>query len=537
MRPAAAVLQSALKTAAGPKTEMHRLLATSYAEDAKPDLDKAPGGKRPLSGRSQAVAGGPAGRASATGPVPVSPASRRPSAWPRWTRFRRRSRRGRAIVLRGQILYEEGRSLIGKTAATVQERRAARRKFEAAIEALRLAQSRDTVSNVATRQAMYLTGLCLRELGDRSGALGQLARTAKLFADYPEGLVASLQEGELARESKRDADALAAYRRAGGRHRSGAFLQPVDFAGPVAVAVLAAYRVPGRAEFPDGPAIGASALSAAAANAGLGVGGRSAHALGANAAGRGRAHAARQGRLAPPPGACAMAAGGRRLPAAGATGGRRPSISRAAVAERQRLPARPGLPQRGADSAKVREERDAAAASQALLALGQALLAMDDSDKALAAFEECVLDHPRDAAAYRGRLLAAGVRAEKGQFQQAEALLQENLSGEHLTPDSKESRGFAVCPGRVAAQPGPLCGGRPPLGGIRPSLCQRAPGPGRPLLDRRLLPPRRANDRRGSGQTRRPPRGGPPRPRNCGKTPWASTSGSWTTWKAATTAT
>ena len=98
---------------------------------------------------------------------------------------------------------------------------------------------------------------------------------------------------------------------------------------------------------------------------------------------------------------------------------------------------------------------------QALLALGQAMLAMDELDQALAAFEECILDHPRDAAAYRARLLAAGVRAEKGQFQQAEALLQENLSGEHLTPDSKESARFPVRLGRAAARSGPLRRRRP----------------------------------------------------------------------------
>ena len=435
-------LQSALKTAAGPKTEMHRLLATSYAEDAKPDLDKA------LAENALYLAD-----------PTLSPAARQEGRLQRAQYLFRLHRAaeclatldqippaaaiaGRAIVLRGQILYEEGRSLIGKTAATVQERRAARRKLEAAIEALRLAQSRDTVSNVATRQAMYLTGLCLRELGDRRGALGQLARTAKLFADYPEGLVASLQEGELARESKHDADALAAYRRV-----LAAVTDPEHFYNPwislvqLRSTVLAAYRAYldarnfqmalqlGRLFSPLLPQTQVLELA-------------------------GEVHT-RWGQMLlaeaehTPPGKADWL---RRLGRAQwrQAGGVYLRLAQLEVAGRQ-------YPERLWQSANAylqgQDYRNAAQIlqkyvknetrqrhPQALLALGQALLAMDDADKALAAFEQCVLDHPRDAAAYRGRLLAAGVRAEKGQFQQAEALLQENLSGEHLTPDSKEWR-------------------------------------------------------------------------------------------------
>ncbi len=76
---------------------------------------------------------------------------------------------GRATLLRGQILYEEARSLLAKPAATAADRRAARHKLDLAIEAFRLAQSRDTVSNRATRQAMYLTGLCLATWATATG--------------------------------------------------------------------------------------------------------------------------------------------------------------------------------------------------------------------------------------------------------------------------------------------------------------------------------------------------------------------------------
>ena len=350
--------------------------------------------------------------------------------------------RGRATLLRGQILYAEAQTLSAKPGATAEDRRDARRKFDAAIEAFRLAQSRDTVSNQATRQAMYLTGLCLRDLGDRRGAAAQLDRTAKLFAEYPEGLAATLEEAELSRQAKRDADALAAYRRV-----LGAITDPERFHNPwlpldqLRTLALRLSRLFGRAELPDGLATEPHVLSAHAAGPGLGADGRGPHPLGPGALGRGRARAAGEGRLVRPPGPRAMAAGGRRLAAAGPIGTDRPPISRAALdaaptpTSRGRITAT--RPDSCGTTSRTRCDRRH---PQALLTLGQALLAMGDAEKALAAFEECVLDHPRDAAAYRARLLSAGIHAEKGQYQQAEALLQENLGGEHLTPDSKEWR-------------------------------------------------------------------------------------------------
>ena len=77
---------------------------------------------------------------------------------------------------------------------------------------------------------------------------------------------------------------------------------------------------------------------------------------------------------------------------------------------------------------------------QALVALGEALLCLDDSDQALASLKECIADYAHDPTAYRARLLASRACVEKGQFEQAEALLRENLEGEGLTPDSRESR-------------------------------------------------------------------------------------------------
>ena len=89
---------------------------------------------------------------------------------------------GPGDVAAGPDSLRGGPDAAGQAHGHGQDPASARRKYEAAIEAFRLAQSRDTVSNLATRQAMYLTGLCLLDLGDRRAAWTQLDRTAKLFA-------------------------------------------------------------------------------------------------------------------------------------------------------------------------------------------------------------------------------------------------------------------------------------------------------------------------------------------------------------------
>src|SRR3972149_4491843 len=77
---------------------------------------------------------------------------------------------------------------------------------------------------------------------------------------------------------------------------------------------------------------------------------------------------------------------------------------------------------------------------QALTYLGESLLALDQLDKALEMFKECIELHPRDIAACRARLLAARAYEEKGDRRRAESLLLENLNGDYLTPTSKEWR-------------------------------------------------------------------------------------------------
>ncbi|MHB8902360.1 MAG: tetratricopeptide repeat protein [Thermoguttaceae bacterium] len=90
---------------------------------------------------------------------------------------------------------------------------------------------------------------------------------------------------------------------------------------------------------------------------------------------------------------------------------------------------------------------------QALVDLGDAQLNLGRMDGALAAFEECIEFHPRDAAAYRARLGASQAHAEKGEMEQAEALLDANLTG-YLAPDSIEWRDSLFAMGRLCYRQG-----------------------------------------------------------------------------------
>ena len=78
--------------------------------------------------------------------------------------------------------------------------------------------------------------------------------------------------------------------------------------------------------------------------------------------------------------------------------------------------------------------------AQALLRLGQSLLALSKPRLAVEAFEECVEFHPSDAATYGARLAAAKAHADLGEVERAEELLRDNLIGGTLSPRSPEWR-------------------------------------------------------------------------------------------------
>ena len=82
------------------------------------------------------------------------------------------------------------------------------------------------------------------------------------------------------------------------------------------------------------------------------------------------------------------------------------------------------------------EQRNA----MALLRLGQTRLALGEPNEAIDAFNECIEFHPQDAATYRARLECAKAYRDVGEPDRAEALLNENLLGSTLAPQSPEWR-------------------------------------------------------------------------------------------------
>ncbi|MCO6047366.1 tetratricopeptide repeat protein [Aeoliella sp. ICT_H6.2] len=85
----------------------------------------------------------------------------------------------------------------------------------------------------------------------------------------------------------------------------------------------------------------------------------------------------------------------------------------------------------------------------ALLRLGQAHLARGDSTEGVFALEECIELHPQDAAVFSARLDCAKAYRDEGRTRDAEQLLLANLHSSGLTPQSAEWRNSLFELGRL----------------------------------------------------------------------------------------
>ncbi len=355
--------------------------------------------------------------------------------------------RSDAIILQGRVLIQEARQL-SKTAEEdtaeqiEKKRQAAKEKYQAGIKVLRKARGYDTLDNQATRKAMYLIGICFLEMGDRRSSLEEFSRMRTLFSDTPETLAADLEEAELLLRSGRDADALAAYKRV-----LDTIFDPMNFSNPwvtldgLRVRMLKAYEYLcekqryetclrlSRTFYPLFSRVRTMQLTSRAYRE------------------WGEELLSRAESLPPKKAEAARKKGRLQLRHAGQVYGR---IARCRIIT-SHYPddlwdsAQCYLEGQGFKSAvrvlkKYLENESRRRHPQALVNLGEALLALERIDDALAAFRECVEFHPRDAAAYRARLLASGAYLEKSEFDKAEKLLMDNLGGDLLTPASREWR-------------------------------------------------------------------------------------------------
>jgi tetratricopeptide (TPR) repeat protein len=363
------------------------------------------------------------------------------------------NQRAAANVLRGRALLQEAQTLKAKATSPALQRQV-NEKIQAALAALRDTLGIDPARTSSGRQTLYLVGVCLLESGDAPGALDQFTRLRTLDPAAPEYLAAAFEEGNLLRTMGRDAEAASAYCRALDAAGSAA-----DFRNPWVSLEQLRHRTTEAYQrglelhnFPPALELARRAGVVLSTDRALQMQAETCRAWGrdlvtqAEGVNSAKAQAmAREGRM--------------QL--------RRSSRLWQRLAQRH-VTTRfyPEDLWEGATCAL--EGRDYRAAiklleqyvkqeprgrqPKALAALGEAFLCLDRIAEAINAFRNCIEQYPRDVAALRARLLASQAFLEKGDLATAQRLLEENLSGESLTPASREYRESLLALARLLHQ-------------------------------------------------------------------------------------
>ncbi|OHB67138.1 MAG: hypothetical protein A2V70_11995 [Planctomycetes bacterium RBG_13_63_9] len=446
------VLRAALKVNPDKQVEIHRLLADAYLGDSKPELEKALAENTLLwesSAKDRRCLADPRllgrvrhqsllqraqilfrlGRISeckvTLGEIPADAESA-----------------AQAMILRGRVLMGDAEALMRRADATAEDQRAAAEQYQTAIDTLRLAQARDTLTTQVTPKAMYLIGVCFLETGDYRAALDQFARTVKQSGNTPEGVAADLQMADLLRQLGKDAAALAAYRRV-----LAAAADPDKFGAPwltldqLRSRISTAYRhyletqnfeiCQQLAEgfYPLFSRQRALEMTVEVDDAwGQALLAQADHMPLSESDGirkRGRQQFRRAGRIYS-------------------------RLARLQLATREypdRLWESANAYFQGQDYAntvrvlrRYLKNEPRRRHPQALMLLGEAMLAQGETDEALKSLLQCIESFPRDAATFRARVSASKAYVEKGKLEEAETLLRENLNGEYLAPASEEWR-------------------------------------------------------------------------------------------------
>jgi len=444
------VLLSALEADGGRAAPIHRLLARAYLHDANPQYDKA------LEHNTAFLAD-----------RRLAPQERHEALLERARILLRLQRiadclealdqipagaanRAETTIMRGRVLMHEAKTLLARDAPTAEEQARARERYQTAIKTLRFAQGHDTLGTQATPQAMLLIGVCYRELGDDRAAMAEFTRTIGLYPEGPEALAASLEQADLARQLGRNGDAVSGYLRV-----LSAVVEPDTYSNPwVALDELRRRMLDAYRHYRNARNF-VICLELA----------RRFHPLFSREQSlelRAEAHQA-WGRdlLEQHAGAASDPEEARRKGRAELRRAGRAHLQLAEI----RVAAReyPNHLWNAAEAFLAGQDYDGAVGvlktylrnetrkhrAEALLHLGGALLALDRLEEAAAALTECVELHPRDPAVFEARLVAADAAVEQGDLERAEALLQENLSGEHLTPESREWRRSLFALGKI----------------------------------------------------------------------------------------
>lgn len=314
--------------------------------------------------------------------------------------------------------------------------------YEQAIESLNEAMAADTIASQVSPKSMYLIGLCYQRLGDARAAIDQYGRTAQKYFNSAEATASGVMRGEILRGQGHYDQAIESYREAletAGSARAyrndwlpldelrqlglttyGAFLSAQQFEAATELArllrsllpELAGLRLMAEAQRQWGQTLLAQAESAPL---------RAAQSL----AGDGREKLNEAGRMF---GELADANAGSR------------TYTEDLWESSQCFLTGHGF---SAAAKQLRAYLDNETKGQrpaALVALGTALLSLDQRDEALHYLAECIEFYPDDAARYRARVLSAQAQSGAGENDAAEQLLLDNLERDALTPASKEWR-------------------------------------------------------------------------------------------------
>lgn len=363
--------------------------------------------------------------------------------------------RAEATLLRGQLQLRQAqqlpRPLGAESAAETAEASEFRQKMEAAIATLREAESQDTLDSQVSGKAMYLIGVALLELKDHRSALKQFARILRIHPGTPEAFAAVFQEADVMRRLGKDQDAVVRYCQV--LDRLG---PPESFFNPwLTLSELRKHLQRTHQQYLD-----AEKYEAASQLAGrlhpvfsrkqqLEIAARTHRYWGQSLL--------TQAATLPPSKAEELLRQGYRELRRAAQ--QYEDLALLRIAEREytddlwesALCYLDGHDFQGAARLfqQYLKSETRRRHARALVGLAGAQLANGQPDEALAAASECVDLHPRDAASYRARLLAAQAALEKNLPERAKAFLQENLNGEALTPVSLEWQESLIQLGRL----------------------------------------------------------------------------------------
>lgn len=115
-------------------------------------------------------------------------------------------------LLRARLLMQQAEAALPRQAQDPDATTATKKLFEQAMELLRTPAGRDAISQQAHREGQYLLGVCYLKLGDYRAAEHQFSRTRRVNIGLPEGIAAAMEEADLQRLQGKDEAAIELYK-------------------------------------------------------------------------------------------------------------------------------------------------------------------------------------------------------------------------------------------------------------------------------------------------------------------------------------